>query len=144
MFTKYTNMRLPQNYSGSRFKATAEDTEMKTHRAKEAAIPINTVKTSISPFFQSSYLNEQASEPEAEDETFAEYEEIPDTTEVTKETLHEAVSEPGKPTLGDLSRLLEGLKSDDLLLLALIILLASDGGQGSMDTIAILALLLLC
>ena len=53
MFTKYTGIELPQNYSGSRFKQDiAEDTEMKTHRGQISTVG-GVVKSSVSPSFQS-------------------------------------------------------------------------------------------
>lgn len=142
MFTKYTNMKLPQNYSGSRFKPAVEDTEMKTHRAADSAIPVNSVKTSVSPYFQSSFSNEQAFNFEAEDNEPIETEESAEADLILEESTEVSAGNE-HATLKELTRLFEGVKSDDLLLLALIILLASDGGQSSVDTIVILALLLL-
>ena len=141
MFTKYTNMKLPQNYSGSRFKPATEDTEMKTHRAKDTGTPINNVKTSVSPYFQSSFVNEQSYsfEPQEDRDTYETDVDVPTQQEETNED----VSTSTHATLKELTRLFAGIKSDDLLLLALIILFASDSGQNSVDTIVILALLLL-
>ena len=59
-------------------------------------------------------------------------------------SINENVS-PQTPHTGimELSRLLEKIKNDDLLLLTLILLFAKDGGDEGMDGIILLALLLL-
>lgn len=155
MFTKYANVKLPENYSGSRFKHTTIDTEMKTHRPQDTSPSFTTVKTSVSPIFKSA----QAQEDEAVQSKLAEADKEQDLVEnendLTEDTIETIYTPPEKTQKNDsntaintssikeLSRVLEKIKSDDALLLALILLFAKDGGEGSLDALVILALLLL-
>ena len=59
MFTKYKGVQIPQNYSGSRFKADGLETEMKTHKPTPS---YSSTRTSVSPTFQSAIDNRYDSE----------------------------------------------------------------------------------
>ncbi len=159
MFTKYANVKLPENYSGSRFKRPSIDTEMKTHRAQDISNVPRSVKTSVSPFFQSSQIQEETTAQSNSTEVDTQ-QALPELdamlTEEARvedeETIHtppEKTQEDSNSTalatssIKELTRALEKIKSDDLLLLSLILLFAKDGGEGSMDALVILALLLL-
>lgn len=157
MFTKYANVKLPENYGGSRFKRSTIETEMKTHRPQDMQSTASSVKTSVSPFFQSAHMHngataseniiEESTEDTEEEITYGEEiqeenEEIIHTPpkksiEESKNSLH------GSIAINELTRMLEKFKSDDILLLILILLFAKDGGEGSTDALVILALLLL-
>ena len=154
MFTKYTSIKLPENYGGSRFKKSPVETEMKTHRPQEAAVSSSTIKTSVSPSFQivkgSVMENEMHEDIEREEYTETNAD---DFSEPSETNYTEPSSPSSNPTTSDeqiqsagikeLSRFLEKIKSDDLLLLSLILLLAKDGADESLDALILLALLLL-
>lgn len=157
MFTKYTNIKLPENYGGSRFKKSTIDTEMKTHRPQDMSSSASTVKTSVSPSFQSSLANIKAEVPSAyigelqentkefdqtEELDNTEYDDFIDTPPLKIEENANCESDTST-SIKELAHVLENIKSDDFLLLALILLFAKDGGEESMDAIVILALLLL-
>lgn len=151
MFTKYNNVSIPKNYSGSRFHQGNDDTEMKTHRATESIPSTNITKTSVSPYFRSNLIKESSLATEdSEDSSF----EVP--YDASMEEKAEIIDTPadkdsdsstGNLTPNDeegaLSRLFKNIKNDDLLLLALILLLSKDGADNSFDAIVILALLLM-
>ena len=160
MFTKYANVKLPENYSGSRFKRSTIETEMKTHRPQDMPSTASTVKTSVSPFFQSAHMHngataseniiEESTEDTEEEINLKTYgEEIQEENEEIIHTPPEKSIEESKNSLhgsiavNELTRMLEKFKSDDILLLILILLFAKDGGEGSTDALVILALLLL-
>ena len=157
MFTKYTSIKVPENYGGSRFTKAPMETEMKTHRPEVIASPSTPVKTSVSPFFQSAHKSEIPLSI-AEDLEDTSYEEThndadneltaADDESASQEDKATTIDENVSPLtshagIKELSRLLEKIKSDDLLLLTLILLLAKDGGDEGMDGIILLALLLL-
>ena len=155
MFTKYTSIKVPENYGGSRFTKAPMETEMKTHRPESIASQSTPVKTSVSPFFQNSHKSE-ISQSMAEEVDVTSYEDTTADDELTASdyecishedkasSINENVS-PQTPHTGimELSRFLEKIKNDDLLLLTLILLFAKDGGDEGMDGIILLALLLL-
>ena len=151
MFTKYNNVNIPKNYSGNRFRQNGEDTEMKTHRPiSSSTVPTTSTKTSVSPYFQAQLTeNELPSE-----ELFNSLdEEIPEVRqEENSETIDTPTDKiPKSPVESDstsveenkLTQFLKNIKNDDLLLLALILLLANDNTENSADALAILALLLM-
>ncbi len=147
MFTKYNSISIPENYSGNRFKKAIEETEMKTHKGKEPVSSVSSVKTSVSPFFHAVIeepIKEVFSEPQDvyEEDFSEESNENTDTptekTENFDKTTEENISPIKRPF-----ELLENIKNDDLLLLALLLLIAKDSAENSMDTLVILALLLM-
>lgn len=157
MFTKYTDIDLPKNYSGNRFKQAIPDTKMKTHRAQDSSAYNSVVKTAVSPSFQDiidKTAKESDSEPIEEDDKniTVSTEEAPleNTTEADipidapprggekmDENLLRLFKESG------LGRLLNNKSRDDFLLIGLIALLASDGAGDNLEAIILLALLLL-
>ena len=146
MFTKYSGIVVPQNYNGNRFKKQPLETEMKTHKATEVQ-SVSSAKTSVSPSFQSLLdkavgegdaftvpVQEEISSVEVEDSAFEE--------ETEKEFSQEEA--PAELSISPFMRMLEGLKSDDLLLLALILLFADCKSEMGNEAIILLSLLLLC
>ena len=155
MFTKYNGITPPQNYSGSRFKPSPNDTEMKTHKAPEPISKPPAIKTALSPTFQESVnriaepneaysYDEQAQETTRENP--AEFED--EKSEIIDTPPRKASREVENP-LGEflsksgVGKLLNSLHSDDILLLALILFLAEENNKDSNDAILILALLLM-
>lgn len=72
MFTKYTGIEVPQNYSGSRFKKEVEKTEMKTHRGQISSSDSG-IKASVSPSFQE--VIDNAVSDKADTEQYASFDE---------------------------------------------------------------------
>lgn len=152
MFTKYNNINVPKNYSGSIFKQAPQDMGMKTHRAQDTAHTITNVKTSVSPSFneivEHTYQGNEETEalsykePFKSDESTEDFNEITDTPPAESEKSN-SDADCNISTYKGLSHLLESIKNDDLLLLALILLLAKDNTEESFDTLIILALLLM-
>ena len=166
MFTKYNNINIPQNYSGNRFKHDITNTEMKTHRPTTTSA----VKTSVSPYFQESVNNAIESLPssdnvniesatkevgfgEISDTPLGEIESVRANDEESSLNVNEPMlngaseSKSTEPSNSlDTSRLTDmfkSIKSDDLLLLVLILLLAKDNTENGIDALVILALLLM-
>lgn len=150
MFTKYNNVTVPKNYSGNRFRSSAEEIPMKTHRA-DAISQSTGIKTSVSPFYHS--LNEPlVEEKPSPNVDLSYYEEndldINESVEITDTPSAKSDQSKSFPTshfngLDSLSKLFDNTSSDDLLLLSLILLLAGDDGKNRIDTITLLALLLM-
>lgn len=147
MFTKYSGINVPKNYSGNRFKESI-DTEMKTHKAEGVHISTPIKKSSSPQSFQS--IIDKAVEPDTTNADYyeeipGENEEISDPVSINEYDVEEApLPEPITPAkeLG-LSTLLESLQEDDLLLIALILILAGNEGYENKELIITLALLLL-
>ena len=154
MFTKYTSVKLPENYSGSRFKSTTIDTEMKTHRPKEVQNTTSSVKTSVSPSFKNTLVKDQVTEYESENEGVVLENDTPSkiaAEEISDEhkespTIQESNTDyvaQSPFNMSELTRIFERFKADDILLLVLILILSKDGGEESPDALILLALLLL-
>ena len=170
MFTKYNGINLPKNYSGTKFKQSYEDTQMKTHRASVGnAMTNGVIRTSVSPSFQGALDKavEKAEElipSQRIDDAYSQsVDDAPLEECLTVETENEPTNaecdmvdacvmahNPKKDSsslnffseLG-FDKLLKNIGKDDLLLIALIILFAQEHLQESLDAIVILALLLL-
>ena len=187
MFTKYNDINLPKNYSGTKFKQNIEDTKMKTHRAQdEMLITKGVVRTSVSPSFQSA-LDKTMQEANTVSHSPSEENSLIDenTSAFSNEEAGSTVNDSSNPLIAShssndccdestespsneekfarkntcdekntcssinllkdsgLSRLIEGINKDDILLIALIILFAQEHLDNSLDAIVILALLLL-
>ena len=147
MFTKYNSVNIPKNYSGNRFRQDIDDTEMKTHRPSSSTAAVT--KTSVSPNFQNYLYNsygtpkEDAPENEEKNDTFQQNDiEFSDTSTAKIEN-NDEIAIVNTATESKVVQLLKSIKNDDLLLLALILLLANDSNESSFDAIAILALLLM-
>ena len=167
MFTKYTDIDLPKNYSGSRFKHTLADTKMKTHRAQDVSLSVPAFKTAVSPSFQdiidktakATKVDEQPEELYANNDTTAELTDqeaeksdekadaaFKDSLPIDAHPRHDEGSNTDFFSLFKASgfgKLLSNKSKDDFLLIALIALLASDGSGDNLDAIVLLALLLL-
>ena len=152
MFTKYSKgVNIPQNYSGDRFRKEIEETKTTVHRAQDTISSISTVRTSVSPSFQDAIEKKVAETLTPEEAVTAEidkddFEENEETQ--TKEQRAEQVENTSPALLSFLkasgiNHLWESIRKDDLLLIALIILLSSDKDGNGLDAIVILALLLL-
>ena len=166
MFTKYTDIDLPKNYSGSRFKQAIADTKMKTHKAQQVPPNATAIKTAVSPSFQdiidktakASEPKEPTNELSLNADAVAEVQEAPNENDYSedalsdKETQIEAFAQQNERNDFDLfslfkssglGKLLDNKSRDDFLLIALIVLMASDGAGDNLDAIILLALLLL-
>lgn len=151
MFTKYTNVNVPKNYSGSRFSKPPE-TEMKTHRAQDAS-PSNTVKTSVSPYFHNTQEYLSSTDKAIETDSIVNFaihsdDDITNIDTASPESIQEEVYEDESTSvvpssITELSKILKNIKGDDILLLALILIFATDNGEGNPDILLILSLLLL-
>ena len=137
MFTKYNGIVVPQNYNGNRFQKQHLETEMKTHKATEIQ-SVSLPKTSVSPSFQS-LLDKAVSE---EDTSAVPVQEETSSVEAEDSAVEEET--PAELNISPFMRMLEGLKSDDLLLLALILLMANGKSEMGTEAIILLSLLLLC
>lgn len=142
MFTKYNSVEIPQNYSGNRFKNFGE-TEMKTHRAVSTPVQQSPIKSSTSPTFQEvidKTMND-AKEVESDLLDISSKEEASYAPQLSDDTPN--ATDDDATNEFSLARFVEKISKDDLLLIALIILFASDSSVSSYDTVIILALLLL-
>ncbi len=169
MFTRYSGIEVPKNYSGNRFRRKSiEETDTKIHKSQ----PQDTVKSSISPSFeqaQSSPLDmnimEQA-EVNYENEDFIEnvpsedeeadkgeekssLEDSIESSDNINNTLNDEVEQTSKKEAlinqiksSPISDFLRFVKGDDLLLISLIVMLASEKSLNNYDIIILLALLL--
>ncbi|MBQ4510444.1 MAG: hypothetical protein II984_06935 [Clostridia bacterium] len=149
MFTRYSNIEIPKNYSGNRFKKTIiEDTTMKTHENDMQGA----VKSSVSPTYSEHlYQNEVDSSNISNDNDAFEFQN--DVTEQELEINDDIAegqdseianhnTEKSKSSIVPFLDYFKDIKSDDLLLILLIIFLASDKSSHNNDIIMLLALLL--
>ena len=147
MFTRYS---VPKNYSGSLFSKNSFETETKTHA------PLN-VKTSISPSFKRENLNTPRGEIEnppffsvvdddvtesSEDLSYdkSDNEEIKTNSSLEVEKTDKDVISPLEEFKQGAIRLFENMKNDDIMLIALILLLS---GESNPSVALFLAILLL-
>lgn len=168
MFTRYKGLTIPENYSGSRFKAPLV-TETKTHKPSGT---YGGIKTSISPAFESALKEriEPVFEPSKGESEAFENTGIQDSidneqNDIAKVEYENTESEPdnignekaspdkepasknnerGNGLLGEFSSLFSQIsskiKSDDLIIIGVILLLLSENSE---DNYIILPLLLL-
>lgn len=135
MFSKYSNVEVPKNYSGNRFRNTREiQTETKTHSAST----YSATKSSVSPIYQeqASYIEDVQ---EVEDDIINEEES--ESIDQVDENEEASSSEKQKSSFS-LADLLNGINAEDLLLICLIIFLSAESGINNNDIIIILSLLL--
>ena len=159
MFTRYSEIDIPKNYSGNRFKKTSfEDTTMKTHENEMQSA----TNTSVSPTFKERFNHN--------DYHANKFYQTEDNTETVSNEINQSINEQNSLIVDDKdnsfleekqvnystnnsnidSKLginsifdyLKDVKSDDLLIILLIILLASDKSSSNNDVIILLALLL--
>ena len=165
MFTRYSNIEIPKNYSGNRFKTNIiEDTTMKIHESEIRS----DIKTSVSPTYNEwIYANNNSSHypitdtSQEENLNFDDKETNKNTDEFFEKNYQkftennqidnvnhstEAINfSEKKNELFDFSQIPEffkNIKNDDLLLIVLIIFLASDKSVANNEVIILLALLL--
>ena len=154
MYTRYSGVDVPQNYSGNRFrKKIIEDTETKVH----SSITPGAVKSSVSPSFESQIKNDQIYQNN--DENSLDYSETLDDVvenDDFNESAYQSNNEPkdkgndkivnksilNELNLSPIAEYLKSIRGEDLLLIALIIFLASDKNISNNDIIILLALLL--
>lgn len=155
MFSKYSSIRVPQNYSGNRFKGGYDlPTETKTHSPSDNSA----VKSSVSPVYQEQLDAYMGNESESEEEySYIEEEndsyndtseanseqEIPDPVDKNSQkecNQSDSCKVDGKHSAFD--ELLKKFNSEDLLLVCLIIFLSADAGIENNDIIILLSLLL--
>ncbi len=156
MFTRYSNIEIPKNYSGNRFKKTIiEDTTMKTHENEMQGA----IKSSVSPTYSEHlYQNELdnsdiSNHSDAVDNNISKEEDDRNIIEndINEDTENnqgdecancDLEKEKSKLSLAPIFDYLRDIKSDDMLLILLIIILASDRSAQNNDIIMLLALLL--
>lgn len=155
MFSKYFGMNIPPNYSGSRF-SSIEKTETKLHRPDMQMA----VKSSLSPSFSpSGAVNESFVYNDIDDETGLDVDEVFDdandnfgeeniencSLDAKKEDCENETHERGKLgfDIHSLRSLFSGIEKDELIIIALIILLITDEGKENDEIISVLTLLLL-
>ena len=144
MFSRYTSYNIPPNYSGNRFqKNNIYETTTKTHTADD----FGAINSSVSPTFEeslssaSSFISQENLREENED--IVEYHEP--IYEANDTEILDTSSQKSKEknmvfeTLGDI---FSKIKSEDLLILCLIIFLSSEKGFNNNDIIILLSLLL--
>lgn len=148
MFTRYNEITVPKNYSGTRF--TENDIETKTHRGSivggSSSIPPSNPKSYEENFDTPpniSSVPEESSPVIDEGEIF---------DEENENYIEEASPKAGKAFEGTdilsefksgLNGLFSHLSKDDLLLVGLILLLSDKGGEDSFSLMLMLSLLLL-
>ena len=152
MFTRYSGIDVPNNYSGNRFKKTIiEDTTMKIHENEVRS----EIKTSVSPTYNDwVYSNNSNSTYDNTSKTIQEckmcdidsnenelYENI-ENEEISTNTQSKVLSKEENHNLEQIKNYLKSIKTDDLILILMIIFLASDKGTANNDIIILLALLL--
>ena len=152
MFTRYSGIDVPNNYSGNRFKKTIiEDTTMKIHENEVKS----DIKTSVSPTYNDwLYSNNDKSSFNDTSEITQEYntfDEDLNKNESYENSENEKISsniqakELLKEENHNLERIknyLKSIKTDDLILILMIIFLTSDKNADNNDVIILLALLL--
>ena len=165
MFTRYSNIDIPKNYSGSRFKkAPIEDTTMKIHESDFQ----NEVKTSVSPTY-SNWVNSNKKLPfseitdtSLEESLISGAENSEDNIEIVskktenstdnntvfreedciKDNVGQSLNQNKNFIINQITDFLKSLKHDDLLLIILITFLASDKNSANNEIIIFLAILL--
>ena len=158
MFTRYSDIDVPKNYSGNRFKKSSfEDTTMKTHESEMQSA----TNTSVSPTFNERYnhidyqtnkfqiqnkandVNNEIYRNVNEQDYFATSNDNNNILEEKQVSCRFNDSNKDSATgFGSIIDYLKDIKSDDLLIILIIILLASDKSTSNNDIIILLALLL--
>lgn len=147
MFTRYNGIDVPKNYSGNRFKHNME-TEMKTHKAEQPMLITPPIKKSVSPQSFQSEIDKVAEEStqinELDQRELTEISEVPPALapiDKDENNLHPCDTTSASDT--GIGAFIESLRDDDILLIALILLLAESEGHDNKELIVTLALLLL-
>ena len=143
MFTRYSEVNIPENYSGNRFRGiTAEDTSTKVH--KNEVYEAST--SSVSPTFNT-HINMQNSHAEHNDIELKSLEIEDNRAQDDSEAMVSLQNDNTEKRnifqeLTPFSKYLSKINGEDLLLIALIIFLSSDKNRSNNDVIILLALLL--
>ena len=141
MFTRYSGIDIPHNYSGNRFrKADSDNLDMKIHKNHTQGA----IKSSISPSFEKELSNftEQNAEAELNSNLGdAALVSIDEQAEIENSDTVD-VSDSNSSTTPSINDFLKSISSDDLLIIALILFLATDKNVENNDIIILLALLL--
>ena len=148
MFTRYSGIDIPNNYSGNRFKKTIiEDTTMKIHENEI----INDIKTSVSPSYNqwlysnNNFIENSTNENHDDDLEISKeeksYENDKNQTLLNNTSEKNLLNEEDN-IIDQIKNYLKNIKTDDLILILLIIFLASDKNSNNNDMILILAILL--
>lgn len=131
MFTRYT---VPKNYGGSRFSQPSYETETKLHTASN-------VKTSLSPLFNQENtatpikeienppfftVDEDLSEDESREDDFDISNGINNTENEDKNNADAEYNDAFSEFKSNALRLFNNIKKDDLMLIALILLLSGE------------------
>lgn len=155
MYSRYSGISIPQNYSGSRFAPISEPS-VKAHKPSLGGA----TKSAHSPSFVSSLYEESNNEAiknssELEEEIIEQEPKIEENSDeqealtkeddvsCDKELCDTPVDARERFDLTKIKSVLAKFDKDALLILGLILLLMSDGDKNNDEIIAILALLLL-
>ena len=146
MYSRYSGIKLPQNYSGSRF---VRETETKLHTAST----LSGVKSSHSPSFVTSSKASPLQKAESLSEDDCENEEPQNASVISNDTYadydmqkkHDELSEVSSSSENcfSIKSIFENISSEELLILGIILLIATDKDGLSDSALWILALLLL-
>lgn len=147
MFTRYSGIEIPQNYSGNRFQRNEYvETDMKIHSSNIGGA----TKSSVSPSFEAQKIADFENKTENLTDITKDEVDINDNDEfedISLDTDESKCDNCDTPKgifneLSSFSNYFKSLQSEDLILIALILFLASDGSIKNNDIIIILALLL--
>lgn len=140
MYTRHTGINIPKNYSGSRFSKNEDTLPVKEHRPTYT----EAVRSTHSPSYDEeiSKIAEEADKeiPEPISEvTYEEKEEksLPTSTEYEKKT------DTLLPFSLPIKEILNGIDKEELLLIGLILLIASEKDNDNNVILTLLSLLLL-
>ena len=140
MYTRHTGINIPKNYSGSRFSKNEDTLPVKEHRPTYT----EAVRSTHSPSYDEeiSKIAEEADKeiPEPISEvTYEEKEEksLPTSTEYEKKT------DMLLPFSLPIKEILNGIDKEELLLIGLILLIASEKDNDNNVILTLLSLLLL-
>lgn len=147
MFSKYSNIDIPQNYSGNRFKnANAYETTTKMHTPSD----FSAVSSSVSPTYERQFFEDSSIESEYENEIYDTedacltcdegHSEDISTSECNE--IKSACEESDNKGLSALHDIFSKISSEDLLLISLIIFLSVDKNINNNDIIILLSILL--
>ncbi|MBQ8163224.1 MAG: hypothetical protein IJZ93_02515 [Clostridia bacterium] len=146
MFSRYSKIKVPQNYSGNRFNI--DEPEMKIHTPATQF----SVKNAHSPTFSASMEDTSIKEDEYLSEVENDYEDFEEEQIDTYED-QEVIDTPTDVSpkseekrgfdISYLKNLISNINSEELLILGIILLIASDKDSSNDSLIWMLALLLL-
>lgn len=147
MYSKYSGFSIPRNYGGSRF-STSSEPQTKTHRGEVGGATRHAHSPSFVSHNEAPIESYEASGEEYEEELALQDEPSEDTPEemvldVPSETFLEQDSPDDTIEVSFIEKLFRSLDKDQLLILALIILLMTDGDVKNDDIVFLLAILLL-